>query len=518
MSLLEVHGLRAGYGAVNVLHEIELTVEPGEIVVMLGANGAGKTTTMRSISGTIGRQGTIVFDGDDITKLPAEQIVRLGIAQVPQGRGTFPELSVEENLRIGAYTRKDKEVGLDIDLWYETFPRLSERRGQRAGSLSGGEQQMLAIARALMCRPKLLLCDEPSLGLAPLITKELFNIIGGLNDRWGIAVLLVEQNANLAMHIAKRVYLLETGTIVATGDADDHRGRRQHPQGVPGLLTWTVLMDRFFEALFIGLSSGAIYALVALGIVVVFRGSGHLNFAQGEMATLSAYIAWLATTWTIPGLDSDIPLWAATILAMVFGFAIGAIRELLIVRPLGRRSPLAVFVALIAVFLGINAFDAGMWDAPPQETIGSLFPDEPDDFVRILGTTWRWENIGTLVVALVVSAVALPVVPEDEGRPGDEGGGQQHRVGQARRHPDELDPRRLVGTCRCPRGARRHDVRRAAGPGEPDPDVHRVRVCLGGRDVGRARQPDRRPRRRADDRDRRERGRRVRPRLDRPGD
>jgi branched-chain amino acid transport system ATP-binding protein len=219
MSLLAVEGLRAGYGAVNVLHDIDLTVEPGEIVVMLGANGAGKTTTMRSISGTIARQGAIVFEGDDITKLPAEAIVRLGIAQVPQGRGTFPELSVEDNLRIGAYTRRDKEVGLDIDLWYETFPRLSERRGQRAGSLSGGEQQMLAIARALMSRPKLLLCDEPSLGLAPLITKELFNIVSNLNERWGIAVLLVEQNANLAMDIAGRVYLLETGRIVASGDA-----------------------------------------------------------------------------------------------------------------------------------------------------------------------------------------------------------------------------------------------------------------------------------------------------------
>ena len=221
MSVLEVTGLRAGYGAVNVLHDIDLTVEPGEIVVMLGANGAGKTTTMRAISGTIARHGTVVFEGEDITKLPAEQIVRMGIAQVPQGRGTFPELTVEDNLRIGAYTRKDKEVGLDIDLWYETFPRLSERRSQRAGSLSGGEQQMLAIARALMSRPKLLLCDEPSLGLAPLITKELFNIIGGLNERWGIAVLLVEQNANLAMHIAGRVFLLETGNIVATGSADE---------------------------------------------------------------------------------------------------------------------------------------------------------------------------------------------------------------------------------------------------------------------------------------------------------
>ena len=219
-SLLSVRGLRAGYGAVNVLHDIELEVQPGELVVILGANGAGKTTTMRSISGTIPRQGTITFDGTDITSSPPEQIVRMGIAQVPQGRGTFPELSVEENLRIGAYTRSDKEVGLDIDLWYETFPRLSERRNQRAGSLSGGEQQMLAIARALMSRPRLLLCDEPSLGLAPLITKELFNIIGGLHDRWGISVLLVEQNANLAMHIAKRVYLLETGRIVASGDAE----------------------------------------------------------------------------------------------------------------------------------------------------------------------------------------------------------------------------------------------------------------------------------------------------------
>lgn len=220
MTVLSVAGLRAGYGPVNVLDDVDLTVEAGEVVVMLGANGAGKTTTMRAVSGMIPRQGSIVFDGVDITKQSPEAIVRAGIAQVPQGRGTFPELSVEDNLRVGAYTREDVEVDLDIDLWYETFPRLSERRTQRAGSLSGGEQQMLAIARALMSRPKLLLCDEPSLGLAPLITKELFTIIGGLNHRWGIAVLLVEQNANLAIEIAQRVYLLETGRIVASGDAE----------------------------------------------------------------------------------------------------------------------------------------------------------------------------------------------------------------------------------------------------------------------------------------------------------
>jgi branched-chain amino acid transport system ATP-binding protein len=219
MSLLEVEGLRAGYGPVNVLHHVNLSVETGEIVVILGANGAGKTTTMRAISGTLPREGSITLDGEDIAHASPEQIVRLGVAQVPQGRGTFAELSVEDNLRIGAYTRRDSEVGLDVELWLETFPRLGERRTQRAGSLSGGEQQMLAIARALMCRPKLLLCDEPSLGLAPLITQELFKILADLNARWRIAILLVEQNANLALHIAHRVYLLETGRIVASGDA-----------------------------------------------------------------------------------------------------------------------------------------------------------------------------------------------------------------------------------------------------------------------------------------------------------
>jgi branched-chain amino acid transport system ATP-binding protein len=220
MSLLEVSRLRAGYGPVNVLHDIELTVGDGEIVVVLGANGAGKTTTIRAISGTIHRSGTVTMAGNPIITASPDAIVRCGIAQVPQGRGTFPELNVEDNLRIGAYTRRDGEIADDIERWYGTFPRLRERRDQRAGSLSGGEQQMLAIARALMSRPKLVLCDEPSLGLAPIIVQEMFAIIESLSKEQGIAVLLVEQNANLAMKIADRVYLLETGHIVASGDAD----------------------------------------------------------------------------------------------------------------------------------------------------------------------------------------------------------------------------------------------------------------------------------------------------------
>ena len=221
MSLLSVNGLTAGYGPVKVLEGIDLEVGAGEFIVMLGANGAGKTTTMRAISGLIPRHGTVAFDGHDIHRASPDAIVRAGVAQVPQGRGTFPELSVVDNLMAGAYVRHGSaaEVRADIDKWFGVFPRLAERRDQRAGSLSGGEQQMLAIARALMSRPRLLLCDEPSLGLAPLITQELFAVLGRLNTDDGLAVLLVEQNANLAMHLASRVYLLETGRIVASGSA-----------------------------------------------------------------------------------------------------------------------------------------------------------------------------------------------------------------------------------------------------------------------------------------------------------
>jgi branched-chain amino acid transport system ATP-binding protein len=223
MSLLRTEGLRASYGQVDVLLGIDIEVNEGEMVVILGANGAGKTTTMRAVSGTVARSGSIVFDGQEIVDENAESIVRMGIAHVPQGRGTFADLTVEDNLRIGAYIRKDS-VESDIQRWYETFPRLGERKSQKAGSLSGGEQQMLAIARALMSRPRLLLCDDPSLGLAPLITQELFGVLKLLNQEEGLSVLLVEQNANLALKVAHRVYLLETGQVVASGSAESIAG------------------------------------------------------------------------------------------------------------------------------------------------------------------------------------------------------------------------------------------------------------------------------------------------------
>jgi branched-chain amino acid transport system ATP-binding protein len=219
-ALLNIEGLHAGYGPIEVLHGIDLSVGDGEVVVVLGANGAGKTTTMRAISGVIARRGTLTFDGKSIASATADQIVRAGIAQVPQGRGTFVDLTVEENLRVGAYVRND-DPSLDMERWYEVFPRLAERRTQKAGSLSGGEQQMLAIARALMSRPRLILCDEPSLGLAPIIVQGMFETLSHLNKDEGMSILLVEQNANLAMEIAHRAYLLEAGSIVASGNAKE---------------------------------------------------------------------------------------------------------------------------------------------------------------------------------------------------------------------------------------------------------------------------------------------------------
>ena len=219
-ALLEVSGLHAGYGQIEVLHGLDFTVEAGEIVVILGANGAGKTTTMRTISGLIGSRGSITFGGQQLNKLKPDAVVRTGVTQVPQGRGTFTDLTVEENLLAGAYTLKGSPDS-EVARWFEVFPRLAERRTQRAGSLSGGEQQMLAVARAMMSRPKLLLCDEPSLGLAPIITQELFRVLGQLSEEFNMAILLVEQNAGISLKLADRAYVLETGTIVATGTGDE---------------------------------------------------------------------------------------------------------------------------------------------------------------------------------------------------------------------------------------------------------------------------------------------------------
>ena len=221
-ALLNITALNAYYGQVQALHGLSFSLQEGSVTTLLGANGAGKTTTLRAICNMVRTTGGIEFDGKSITKFSTESIVKLGIAHVPQGRGTFTTMTVEENLQLGAITRSDsKNIVSDIERMYEHFPVLKERHTQQAGTLSGGEQQMLAVARALMLRPRLMLLDEPSFGLAPLIVRDLFKILGKINREDKVTILVVEQNAQLALELADQAYVIETGRIVMSGNAKD---------------------------------------------------------------------------------------------------------------------------------------------------------------------------------------------------------------------------------------------------------------------------------------------------------
>ena len=222
-TLLELDRVAARYGPVPALYDVSLTVRDGEVVAVLGANGAGKTTTLRAISGAVSRTGVIELEGKAFKGGP-EAAARAGIAHVPEGRGTFVDLTVTENLKLGAYTRRDREVKADLRRVADYFPWMQERGGQRAGTLSGGEQQMLALARALMSRPRLLLLDEPSLGLAPMVVREFFRIVGELNEKEGLTVLVVEQDARIALAASHRAYVLEVGRVALTGTSDELRG------------------------------------------------------------------------------------------------------------------------------------------------------------------------------------------------------------------------------------------------------------------------------------------------------
>jgi branched-chain amino acid transport system ATP-binding protein len=229
IQMLEIKNLQVSYGAINALHGISLSVKAGSIVTLIGANGAGKTTTLKTISGLLKpRAGEILYQGRSIANLPPHQIVKLGLSHVPEGRMIFANLTVLENLQMGAYLQRDKAaIRRELEFVYATFPRLNERAQQIAGTLSGGEQQMLAIGRALMSRPKFLLLDEPSLGIAPLLVKTIFEKIVEINRRQGLTILLVEQNANLALEISHFGYVLETGRVVLS---DDSAALRQNPQ------------------------------------------------------------------------------------------------------------------------------------------------------------------------------------------------------------------------------------------------------------------------------------------------
>jgi branched-chain amino acid transport system ATP-binding protein len=220
MPLLEVDAIRTHYGAIEALRGVSLSVDEGEVVTMIGSNGAGKSTTLRSISGlTPASSGKVVFGGQDITRVPAHEIVTRGIALSPEGRHCFSRMSVRENLELGAFRRRDGSVSEDLERVFTLFPRLQERERQKAGTMSGGEQQMLAIGRAVMARPKLMMLDEPSMGIAPILVQRIYETIKEINQQ-GVAILLVEQNANYALDVARRGYVLETGQVVLEGDSE----------------------------------------------------------------------------------------------------------------------------------------------------------------------------------------------------------------------------------------------------------------------------------------------------------
>jgi branched-chain amino acid transport system ATP-binding protein len=231
VSLLELRDVEARYGPIKALHGVTLRVDEGEVVALLGANGAGKTTTLRAVCGTVRRSGDVVFDGRSLGRRPPEAVARMGIAHVPEGRGLFTELTVWENLRMGAYVRGERKALKREEAWIlGYFPWMAERRNQQAGTLSGGEQQMLALARALVSRPRLLMLDEPSLGLAPTVVQELFRIVTQLNAEDGLTVLVVEQNANIALDAAVRAYVLEAGRVAIEDTSDElrrHEGVRK---------------------------------------------------------------------------------------------------------------------------------------------------------------------------------------------------------------------------------------------------------------------------------------------------
>ena len=223
MALLEVQDIQVYYGMIQALKGVSFSVNEGEVIALIGANGAGKTTTLHTVTGLLrAKSGHIIYDGQDITKVPPHKIVTMGMAHVPEGRRVFANMTVLQNLKMGAFTRSDKnEIDATIEKVYKRFPRLKERQNQTAGTLSGGEQQMLAMGRALMSKPKLLLLDEPSMGLSPILVNEIFDIIKEVNEKEGVTILLVEQNANKALSIADHAYVLETGNITVSGKAED---------------------------------------------------------------------------------------------------------------------------------------------------------------------------------------------------------------------------------------------------------------------------------------------------------
>ena len=484
-ALLELNDVEARYGPVLALRGISLAVPEGAVVAVLGANGAGKTTTLRSVSGTVKRSGEILLDGKPLRGGP-EASAKAGIAHVPEGRGTFTELSVVENLRLGAYTRRTRSLKADIDRMATYFPWISERGEQRAGTLSGGEQQMLALARALMGRPRLLMLDEPSLGLAPLIVKEIFRIVRELNEKEGLTVLVVEQDARIALNAASTAYVLEVGKVAVSGSSRGAARRRSSSAELS-----RVLMAQFFQQVVSGLASGGIYGLLALALVLIHRATGVVNFAQGEMAMFSTYIAWTLTT------NHGVSYWPAFAITLLASFAGGFGIHQAVIRPVERGSQIRVVIVTIGLLLVLNGLATWIWTGEVR-AVRSPFPGGT---FEIGDVAIAYADVGTIAVCFAAVARDVGVLPVHEGRARAARRSGQPQRGAPGRRPRPADARPRLG----PRCRARSDRGNADGAERlPRPEHDAVgadlRLC-GGRarrdrlaDRGSGRRPD--PRRR----------------------
>ena len=354
---LAVEEIVAGYGGVQVLDRVSVSARTGTITAVLGANGAGKTTLLRAISGFVRpRHGRVLVGGTDLARRHPEDIARAGVSHVPEGQGVITELTVEENLRVGALARRDRAgraAGLNDA--YQRFPVLAERRRRAAGTLSGGERQILVIARALMAAPRVLLLDEPSLGLAPRMVAQVMELIRQLRDDAGLTVLLVEQNARSALGIADKGLVLNLGKVVAEDDAATLAadvGLRRHYLGFKGRTGLAGRagreekgqMQEFLEFTLGGIAIGMIYAAIALSLVLIWRGTRVLNYSQGGMAMFTTYVAWVVISHTGN-------YWLGFVLALASGLVLGAILERTVVRPTEGKSPLNSVIVTIGLLI-----------------------------------------------------------------------------------------------------------------------------------------------------------------------
>ena len=387
MSILELRRVEARYGEIRALHDVSITIDDGDFVAILGANGAGKTTTLRAVSGTVKTSGDVLLDGSKIFRRTPESMARRGVAHVPEGRGTFTTLSVLDNLRLGAWVQRGVSPR-DLARVFEFFPRLYERREQQAGTLSGGEQQMLALGRAMMAKPRVLLLDEPSLGLAPLMVREIFGALQQMNEG-GMTIVVVEQNATLALRAAKHAYVLETGRVVLGGVAADLQANESVPEVLPWLLAAPVA--NFIQQVVSGLASGGIYGSLALALVLIHRSTGVAQLRAGrarDVVGLHLLVAAGPRLVVLARVRRD----ARALVRRRRADPAGADPA-----DPGRPACSAIVILTIGLLIAVNGLMTWIWGGAAKQFDGP-FSTAP---ITVGGVAFSKQDIGVIVISLV---------------------------------------------------------------------------------------------------------------------